>query len=105
MRNQGKAFFSFLFLLAFLVPTIGETLHQISHGNELHCNEKSVHHFHETEHHCLLCDFSFTSYYSDIFKPEFRAIEFFVLPYKTFSPQSFFLEELTTLALRGPPIC
>ena len=105
MRNSGKIFFSFLFLLAFLVPTIGETLHQLSHAGDAHCNERSVHHFHETEHHCAICDFSFTNYYSDIFKPELQAKGFFLLQYKTISTLAIYFEEVSTLALRGPPIC
>ena len=105
MNNRGKIFFSFLFLTAFLIPTIGETLHRIAHAEDLHCNEKSVHHFHEEEHHCVICDFSFTSYYSDIFKSEIQAIGFFVLHYSFKPTHSTFVEELAAISLRGPPAC
>lgn len=106
MRNSGKIFFSFLFLLSFLIPTVGETLHQLSHANDLHCNETSVHHFHEAEHHCAICDFSFTSYYSDIFKPELEAPGFFEIKYGAAALQSFYIEKISGVVLRGPPtIC
>ncbi|MBP9922294.1 MAG: hypothetical protein KBF92_00580, partial [Bacteroidia bacterium] len=79
MRSQGRILFSFLFLFAFLVPTVGETLHQLSHAGDSHCSEKSVHHFHEEEHHCVICDFAFNSYYSDILIPEIKATQFYIL--------------------------
>ena len=105
MLNRGKIFFSFLFLFVFLIPTVGETLHQLSHADDFHCTEINVHHFHESEHHCSICDFSFTTYYSDIFKPEVKAIGYFIFPYHTLNAHSLFYSEVTTLALRGPPIC
>ena len=89
MLNRGKIFFSFLFLFVFLIPTVGETLHQLSHAGDFHCTEKNVHHFHE----------------SDIFKPEVKAIGYFIFPYQTLKTHSLFYSEVTTLALRGPPIC
>lgn len=105
MRNQGRILFSFLFLFAFLIPTIGETLHELSHAGDFHCNEKSAHHFHELEHHCVICDFSFTSYYSDILKPELKTISFSVISYNFETASSIFYEEISTRALRGPPLC
>ncbi len=105
MRNSARIIFSFLFLFAFLIPTVGETLHQLSHANDFHCNEKSVHHFHELEHHCVICDFSFSSYYSDILNPELSAIHFIILPYHFENTKTLFIDEVSVLALRGPPIC
>mgnify|MGYP001164802834 CR=1 FL=1 len=104
MRSQGRILFSFLFLFAFLVPTVGETLHQLSHAGDSHCTEKSVHHFHEEEHHCVICDFSFNSFYSDILIPEIKATQFYILQYKYEVAQNLFIEEVSILALRGPPV-
>ena len=104
MRRQGRILYSFLFLFAFLVPTIGETLHQLSHAGDSHCTEKSVHHFHEEEHHCVICDFAFNSYYSDILNPEIKATHFYILLLKFEVAQNLFVEDISILALRGPPV-
>lgn len=105
MRNSGRIFFSFLFLTAFLIPTVGETLHQISHANDFHCNEINAHHFHEAEHHCVICEFSFTSYYSDLYQPELSAIGLRLAAYSSETVITLFCIEQKTHFLRGPPVC
>lgn len=105
MRIPGRILFSFIFLFAFLIPTVGETLHQLSHANDFHCNEKSVHHFHEEEHHCVLCDFSFNNYYSDLSIPELKAVHFEIAAFQFEIKSDFYSEQFFTLALRGPPVC
>ena len=102
-KLKGKLI-SCLLLLSFLIPTIGESIHQISHSDDLHCNEKSEHHIHQLEHHCLICDFAFTTYYSDIQKPELAALNFFIVPYNLLSLHSFHFEQETFQVLRGPPL-
>jgi hypothetical protein len=56
-----------LFLLAtFLFPLAEKELHAWEHRFDTHCNEKSEKHIHTEEHHCSICDFSFTEFQSGI---------------------------------------
>lgn len=104
MRSAIRKIYALLFLLAFLTPTVGETLHQLSHASELHCNEKSEHHFHELQHHCDLCDYTFLSFQNNINAPEIKAGFVFIDPIFNFTNETFFTSTIDINYLRGPPL-
>jgi hypothetical protein len=103
MRSALKKIYALLFLLAFLTPAVGETLHQLSHASELHCNEKSEHHFHELQHHCDLCDYTFISFQNEIHSPEIKAGFVYIESTSTLSAETFFTTSQDVNYLRGPP--
>ena len=81
-----------------------ESLHAFSHKDDAHCQEKTEHHIHEQEHHCQLCDASFSTLEKTIFyQPVFfhRFIQFSPVFSQHFS---FLLIHSALLALRGPPV-
>ncbi len=104
MQNKVRKFVSFIFLLAFLIPTLGEYLHQFSHSNDFHCTEKSTHHFHALEHHCAICDFAFSSFLSDLVQPIVKSISFSIIPYASLNFSFHYIEETHSPLLRGPPV-
>lgn len=81
-----------------------ENLHTFSHKDDAHCQEKTEHHIHEQEHHCQLCDASFSTLEKTIFYQSgffHRCIQF----RSVFSHHfSFLLIYTAPIALRGPPV-
>jgi hypothetical protein len=59
MQKQLKKYFPFLFLFLFLFPMAEKQIHAFAHHEDVHCSA-SEKHFHEPEHNCSLCDFTFT---------------------------------------------
>ena len=57
MFNRLKKYISLIILAAFLFPLIVEHAHSFQHHNENLCIERQTLHFHQTEHHCLICDY------------------------------------------------
>ncbi|MFN8275911.1 MAG: hypothetical protein U0T84_00370 [Chitinophagales bacterium] len=54
MLRQLQAIFLAIILL---IPSAAEVCHQWQHNDDVHCSEKYTLHFHQSEHHCSLCDF------------------------------------------------
>ena len=48
-----------LFLLAlFVFPFVEKGVHDVTHAKDTHCSTKNSKHFHTSEHHCSICDFT-----------------------------------------------
>ncbi|HEX8517056.1 MAG TPA: hypothetical protein VF868_12730 [Bacteroidia bacterium] len=59
MRKTLPLLLSFFLLSVFLFPMAEKQLHAFEHAGEIHCNAADKH-FHEEEHVCSICDFTFT---------------------------------------------
>ena len=95
--------FSFLLIALFLAPQVTLAFHQLEHSRDFHCDTANSH-FHEQEHHCLICDFNVTLTIADIFKyrtPEglylFTELVYCHKSYQRFSIAHHFF------SLRAPP--
>jgi hypothetical protein len=104
MSQRRKAFITTFFLFIFLFPAITELVHAYEHQNEKYCTEGNNIHFHSTEHHCHICDFSKGP--SDSF-----VVQINISGDVTYWPVSFpKLENLKVInhnfnfELRGPPV-
>jgi hypothetical protein len=49
--------YSIAALMVFLFPQVVEAVHTYEHRNDKHCTERIAHHFHDSPHHCPICDF------------------------------------------------
>lgn len=52
-----RKYIALVSLLVFLFPQAINLAHELDHVNDTHCQEKTVRHFHNEEHHCNICDF------------------------------------------------
>ena len=100
-----RKFTSILFLLAFLVPSVGESMHTFLHAEDSHCNEKTEHHIHDLQHHCELCDFSSSVCTNSINQKELQLFSFIQYGYSSFLVVNYFSFSNTISLLRGPPVC
>lgn len=100
-----RKFTSILFLLAFLVPSIGESMHTYLHSESSHCNEKTEHHIHDLQHHCEMCDYSSTVCTSSINQKELKLFSSVQYDYYHFLAVNYFSISITNSLLRGPPVC
>lgn len=102
--NKTIKKYTALFLLAlFVFPYIQKGIHDLHHAADFHCQEKSIVHFHETEHHCNLCDEVITKAENPDFCKGIQPVSkrIFLTPF-------FYVEEITKTevrfpSLRGPP--
>ncbi len=65
MKNTLKIFYSLALLIAFLLPQIEQQVHAFEHLNDSHCSSTD-NHFHEQEHSCDICDYTFPSHFTSI---------------------------------------
>ncbi len=56
-----KKYLAILFLVAFFIPNIGESIHQFRLEHVHICKEDGKFHIHEGHHHCQLCDYNYIS--------------------------------------------
>jgi len=98
-----RTYRAFLLLALFLFPFIQIGMHDIEHGNDFHCNERSSQHFHALEHHCSVCD----EVYSIGNQPEAIGEYKILLPgavvLSSFSLISFEKTAIRFFSLRAPP--
>ncbi len=59
MKQHIKKYFSILFLVLFLFPMVEKQVHAFQHSSDLHCTNADKH-FHQVEHSCSICDFTYT---------------------------------------------
>jgi hypothetical protein len=52
-----KKLFAIFFLLVLFFPLVEKSFHELNHLDDFHCTDKSVLHFHQSEHSCSLCDY------------------------------------------------
>lgn len=89
-------------VLVFLFPLVETELHNFSHFNDVHCMAVNGH-YHQGEHHCLLCDatndLSATPsfHHPDLVAHELCDLTFFFLE------KSYFVQQKDFLSLRAPP--
>lgn len=57
MQSRLRKFIALFILTVFVFPLIAEQAHNLHHRNDTHCSERNTVHFHETEHHCFICDY------------------------------------------------
>lgn len=59
MRKKFIKYCSFILLVLFLFPMAEKQVHAFEHITDSHCTTNDKH-FHESEHHCDICDFTIT---------------------------------------------
>jgi len=102
MLPRLKQFISILTLAVFFFPLVVEEVHTYEHRNDSHCTERSETHFHELEHHCLIC--VFVPVISE--KPTLHqlvACDFSIIQPLIHFYQTGFFEQKFNYSLRGPP--
>jgi hypothetical protein len=91
-------------MVVFLLPVSTEIIHTYQHSNDTHCPEHSIIHFHETEHHCSICDYvPLTADKSDLIQISFSytaGAEIIATSY-THVVKSYYLKSPPS---RGPPV-
>ena len=103
MPEQLKKYLSFLLLTALLLPSVAEVVHNFHHLNDEHCTERQVVHFHQTEHHCSLCDYILTNASEPSELTPFQKI-FYPTPLLFTYVKDFVSDsQLFHYSLRGPP--
>jgi hypothetical protein len=104
MHKITKQLSSLSFLLLFLFPLVEKQLHAMEHADDIHCNATDKH-FHEAEHSCSICDYTFSDTPSEL-KAEYS---FFLstinFEYIGFHPILNSGSETLLLPSRAPPIC
>lgn len=92
-----------LFILAvFLFPLVQGEVHNFSHIDDFHCNSAEAH-FHEAEHHCILCDYTnVISFAPDFQHHDIALVELAVLNF-IFSDENLQKHIKVFLSLRAPP--
>jgi hypothetical protein len=59
MLRSVQRYISCLLLALFLFPMVEKQLHAFEHAEEFHCTSTDKH-FHDAEHSCEICDFTFS---------------------------------------------
>ena len=103
MYRLFRNIFPFLLIVLFLAPQVTLAVHQFEHSRDFHCDTANSH-FHEQEHHCLICDINVTLTSADIYNQQLPQVLFLFTGLLTFhnSYIKFSLEHHFFL-LRAPP--
>jgi hypothetical protein len=99
IKRIGSLFFLGIFLWFYSVKDI----HDVIHGDDIHCHVKDAHHFHPAEHYCPICDFAFP-YFDDetphiqipVDRTSFKVQNFYTV-------QAILSEPVSLFSSRGPP--
>ena len=99
-----QKYFSILLVFLFLSPQLEKGVHDYLQRNDFHCSTTDIH-FHNTEHHCGICDYvfpfssgqSFQDYSLKNQKIASKKINLYSETVYTTSPSYFF-------SLRAPPV-
>ena len=75
MYRLLRNLFPFLLIALFLAPQVTLAFHQFEHSRDFHCDTANSH-FHEQEHHCLICDINVTLTSADIFNHQVPQVLF-----------------------------
>jgi hypothetical protein len=100
IRKFGSLFFLGLFLWFYAVKDI----HDVVHGDDVHCHVQNAKHFHTQEHHCPICDVVLP--YFDEQKPhvEVSVHNFFIKVENAVLPAAVSFETVSLLPSRAPPL-
>jgi hypothetical protein len=93
-----------LFLLAlFVFPFVEKGIHDVTHSKDVHCSAKNSKHFHTSEHHCSICDFTLSfSTAPDYFQKAPVNIHYESLVCCSYT-DNFTVAPAFLFSLRGPP--
>jgi len=58
MSVQLRKYATLFLLVLFAFPHVEKGIHDIAHAKDTHCSTKDSKHFHASEHHCSICDFT-----------------------------------------------
>jgi hypothetical protein len=103
MKQTIIKYFSIFLLSIFLFPLVDKEIHAFEHAGDSHCTSINKH-FHTAEHHCPICDFTFTS--SENPKKADNSITIFASSF-SYTPSINSIYELNTIdntGSRAPPI-
>jgi len=103
LKIKSKNIIAFVLLLLFLIPTAEQTLHAISHANDVHCNTLNEKHYHEQEHHCSFCDFNVVDSYSSPVCYSNPVLYNISVEHSIFVLTQFTESKSFTQKVRGPP--
>jgi hypothetical protein len=103
MKETFKKYCSIIFLFLFLFPLVEKEIHAIEHADDVHCSASDKH-FHELEHSCSICDYTFSSS-ADLISPLCFAVD----NGKSFVFNPFIVEHVSIefnylLPSRAPPV-
>jgi hypothetical protein len=99
IRKVGSLFFLGIFLWFYAVKDI----HDVVHGDDVHCHVQNAHHFHTQEHHCPICDFEFPGFDNQTPNVGVSAHNFFIKTQSSFSAQVVSFEPFSLFSSRAPP--
>jgi hypothetical protein len=103
--QKFRSYISMLMMALLLFPMVEKAVHEYGHSDDEHCGVKDTH-FCEVEHHCSICDYTFSSPtgspecvydLEDALLSENVSLPVFESNTTT-SPKY-------TFSLRGPPVC
>ena len=58
MSIQLRKYAALFLLVLFVFPFVEKGTHDVAHSKDTHCATKDSKHFHTSEHHCSICDFT-----------------------------------------------
>src|SRR4030095_6249923 len=101
--HKWKNIISFFSLFIFLLPLVESEIHSYAHMNDFHCTDHSTVHFHKSQHHCKLCDFTVEFSTSTVLS----SVKSLMLAPReahfNFSQNNYFLQPKDFQSLRAPP--
>jgi hypothetical protein len=100
IRRIGSLFFLGIFLWFYSVKDI----HDIVHGDDFHCHVKDAHHFHEGEHHCPVCDFTFPYFDEPVAHVEIPSDKSFTGVLNVYTTQAVLSKTVYLFSSRAPPV-
>jgi len=65
MRSIIKKYSSLLLLSIFLFAYTEKSVHDMLHADDAHCHSLTEKHYHNQEHHCVICDFDISTFGAD----------------------------------------
>lgn len=100
IKRAGSLFFLGIFLWFYFVKDI----HDFVHSNDVHCHVKDINHFHEGEHHCPVCDFTFPYFDEPVPHIEIPANKSFTRVFNVYTTQTVLSKTVFLFSSRAPPV-
>jgi hypothetical protein len=99
-RRIGSLFFLGIFLWFYAVKDI----HDVVHGDDVHCHVLNAHHFHTQEHHCPVCDFQLPGFDDQSPPIKVSSHNFFIKVQSAVLAQAISSEPFSLFSSRAPPV-
>ena len=93
-----------LLLLLFIFPFVQKGIHDFEHRNDFHCFVLNAKHFHEKEHNCPICDFTFMDSKTPIQNNDKITLFAFIAFYSKLTVCFILIDIDYKYSPRGPPI-